>query len=63
MIIQIWYCPRCDHETYNWRICQACKDPAVYKKFVCVPVEEEVESVTPHNVAILPVDMNNLASR
>jgi len=44
MIIQIWYCPHCDHETYNWRKCPACKGDAVYQKFICTPVIEEKEN-------------------
>ncbi len=46
MEMSIWYCPKCDKETYNWKKCPRCKTAAVYTTFVLVPktVEQDVQA-------------------
>jgi hypothetical protein len=39
MNIKIWYCPKCDKATQNWKKCNSCGGAAVYREFILVPRE------------------------
>lgn len=41
MYIYLWYCPKCDRETNNWRTCPVCGGKAVFQKFMLWPAGEE----------------------
>lgn len=41
MELTIWYCPKFDKPTHNWRICELCNTQAVYQRFVLWPVALE----------------------
>jgi len=40
MNMELWYCPKCDKPTQNWRTCKTCGTPAIYQRFVLIPVDE-----------------------
>jgi hypothetical protein len=42
MEMSLWYCPKCDRPTQNWRVC-SCGTPAVYQRFIMWAVEHEGE--------------------
>lgn len=41
MNMQLWYCPKCDKETMNYRVCGKCGELAVYQNFDLVPVPHD----------------------
>jgi predicted amidophosphoribosyltransferase len=44
MTIELWYCPKCDKDTQNWRTCRTCGTPAVFQKFMLWPVPANVKA-------------------
>jgi hypothetical protein len=43
----LWYCPRCDCETMNWRKCSRCKGDAVLQRFILWAVSPAEQSMQP----------------
>lgn len=41
MVIQFWYCPKCNNGTYNYRLCKVCGTPAVFQSFDARPVSQD----------------------
>ena len=40
--MSLWYCPKCDRPTQNFRYC-SCGEPAVFQRFIMWAVEHEGE--------------------